>query len=85
MGQYIGIGHRGTAVFHAGYPIGCCGILCELCAHGIPMGLVGGTEYRCAVGGMGDHVGSFCHRIADQPCESDAFRVGMLDRCAVGC
>ena len=40
------------------------------------MGLVGGTEYGCAVGGMADHVGAFCHRIADQSCESDAFRVG---------
>ena len=49
------------------------------------MGLVGGTEYGCADGGMGDHVGTFCHRFADQSCESDAFRVGMLDRCAVRC
>ena len=79
MGEYIGFGHRGATVFHACYSLGCCGILCELCAYGIPMGLVGGTEYRCAVGGMGDYVGAFCHRISDQSCESDAFRLEKRD------
>ena len=65
MGQCVGIGIGSRAILYTGDSIGCIHILRKLCAYGIPMGLVGGAEYRYAAGGMGDYVGTIGNRVAD--------------------
>ena len=65
MGQCVGIGIGSFAILYTGDFIGCIHILRELCAYGIPVGLVGGAEYRCAAGGLGDYVSTIGNRVAD--------------------
>ena len=65
MGQCDRFGTLCVAVFHTLDTFGCCLVLCELCANGIPMGMVVGVEYRYTVAVVVDSIGAFGHYYAD--------------------
>ena len=53
------------AVFYSYDSIGGKLLLCELCTHGICMGMVAVAEYRYVVGIMVDPIGSISNRYTD--------------------